>query len=181
LTLNGQALPFQQKGQLVVIERNWKNGDKLLLQLPMELTTSNWGKNSRSVERGPLVYALKLQEEWKMDQEAAEGMYYSVFPKGDWNYGLLESVVKEPGKNLEVKMVKPVTNNFIWNLSHAPIEISAPAKKIPGWKMFNETAPQPVTDRTGIYKGPVDEKEERVTLVPFGCTKVRIVAFPVVK
>jgi hypothetical protein len=181
LTLNGQPLPFEQKGQLVVVERTWKNGDKLNLQLPMELTTSNWGKNSRSVERGPLVYALKLEEEWKMGQEATEGVYYSVFPKGDWNYGLLESVVKAPVQNLEVKMVKPVTNNFIWNLSHAPIEISAPAKKIPAWKMFNETAPQPVTDRTGIYKGPVDEKLEKITLVPVGCTKVRIVAFPVVR
>lgn len=181
ITFNGQTLPFEQRGQLVVIDRVWKNGDKIGLQLNMELTTSNWGKNSRTIERGPLVYALKLEEDWQMGQEPAEGLYYSVFPKGNWNYGLLESVVKDPSKQLEVKTVKSVTGNFIWNLSHAPIEIIAPAKKLPAWRMFNETAPQPVTDRNGIYKGPVDDKEEKITLVPFGCTKVRIVAFPVVK
>lgn len=147
----------------------------------MEVTTSNWGSNSRAIERGPLVYALKLEEQWQVGNEETEGIYYSVFPKGDWNYGLLEAIIKDPVKNLEVKNIKPVTGNFIWNLSHAPIEIIASAKKIPGWKMLNEVAPQPVTDRTGIYKGKVDDTIEKITLIPYGCTKVRIVAFPVVK
>lgn len=181
VTLNGQPLSHERKGQIVIINRTWKNGDKLVLQLPMEVTTSNWGRNSRAIERGPLVYALKLEEQWQMGNEETEGTYYSIFPKGDWNYGLLEAIIKDPVKNLEVKKVKEVTGNFIWNLSHAPIEIIASAKKIPGWKMLNEVAPQPVTDRTGIYKGKVDDTIEKITLIPYGCTKVRIVAFPVVK
>ena len=181
VTINGQALSIEQNGQLVIIDRAWKNGDKLILKLPMEVTTSNWGRNSRAIERGPLVYALKLEEQWQMGNEEAEGSYYSIFPKGDWNYGLLETIIKDPVKNLEVKNVKQVTGNFIWNLSHAPIEIIASAKKIPGWKLLNEVAPQPVTDRTGIYKGKVDDKVDKIILIPYGCTKVRIVAFPVVK
>jgi len=181
ITLNGQKLRTEKGGQIVTIDRTWKNGDKLALQLPMQVTTSNWGRNSRVIERGPLVYALKLEENWQMGSEKTEGIYYSVFPKGEWNYGLLEAIVKDPAKNLEVKKVKPVTANFIWNLSNAPIEIIASAKKIPDWKILNGVAPQPVTDRTGIYKGQVDETVNKITLVPYGCTKVRIVAFPVVK
>jgi Beta-L-arabinofuranosidase, GH127 catalytic domain/Beta-L-arabinofuranosidase, GH127 middle domain len=181
ITLNGQKLRTDKGGQIIIIDRTWKNGDKLALQLPMEVTTSNWGRNSRAIERGPLVYALKLDENWQMGQEATEGMYYSVSTKGDWNFGLLEAMVKDPLKNLEVKSVKPVTANFIWNLSNAPIEIIASAKKIPDWKIMNGVAPQPVTDRTGVYKGKVNETIEKITLVPYGCTKVRIVAFPVVK
>jgi len=181
VTLNGQPLSTERKGQLITIDRTWKNGDKLVLQLPMEVTTSNWGRNSRAIERGPLVYALKLEEQWQMGSEETEGSYYSIFPKGNWNYGLLEAIIKDPVKNLEVRNVKEVTGNFIWNLSHAPIEIIASAKRIPGWKMLNEVAPQPVTDRTGIYKGKVEDTIEKITLIPYGCTKVRIVAFPVVK
>jgi hypothetical protein len=59
--------------------------------------------------------------------------------------------------------------------------MTAQAKQIPSWKALDGVAHQPVTDRTGIYKGPVDEEVETITLVPYGFTKVRIVAFPVMK
>jgi hypothetical protein len=83
-------------------------------------------------------------------------------------------------QHFEVKKIRDVGTDFVWNLQHAPIEITAKGKKIPDWKVVNGVAVQPVTDRTGIYKGKVDKEVQRITLVPYGCTKVRIVAFPVV-
>ncbi|MCW3107341.1 MAG: hypothetical protein JWQ09_1847 [Segetibacter sp.] len=181
VSLNGKELRTGRGGQMITIERNWKSGDKLTLRLPMEVTTSNWGRNSRTVERGPLVYALKLEEKWEKGNDEKEGEYFSVFPKQDWNYGLIETVVKEPAKNVNVMQVKTVTEDFIWNLQNAPIEITALARKIPDWKIVNDVAPQPVTDRTGIYRGKAGTDIEKITLIPYGCTKVRVVAFPVVK
>lgn len=181
LKLNGQPLRTEKGGQVAVINRTWKNGDDLTLQLPMEVTTSNWGGNSRAVERGPLVYALKLEERWEKATHAREGDYFSVYPKGDWNYGLLQSVVKTPSTVVEVNKVKPVTDSFVWNLAHAPIELKVPVKQIPDWKIVNDVAPQPVTARDGLYMGKVEEEVKEATLVPYGCTKVRVVAFPVVK
>lgn len=180
ILLNGQNLRAEKGGQVIIIERTWKNKDKLTLHMPMTLTTSNWGRNSRAIGRGPLVYALKLEEKWEKGTDEKEGDYYSVFPKADWNYGLLENIIKEPARNLAVKTVKPVTNKFLWNIQHAPIEITAAARKIPAWPIVNDVAPQPVTDRTGIFRGEVKKEIEKITLVPFGCTKVRVVAFPVV-
>ena len=88
--------------------------------------------------------------------------------------------MKNPKQHIQVK-TKPFSNTFKWKLEQAPIEIVAPAKKIPGWKEVNGVAHQPVTDRTGIYKGEVADETSSITLVPYGFTKVRIVAFPVVK
>lgn len=182
ITINGVAFSKGQAGQIVTIERTWKNGDKVQLQLPMTVTTSNWGRNSRTVERGPLVYALKVEEKWEKATDEKEGDYYSVYPTTDWNYGLLEKIVHDPVANLQVKVVKPVTDKFIWNLANAPIEITATGKKIPGWQTIADgSAPQPVTDRGGLFKGTVAQQEEKITLVPYGCTKVRVVAFPVVR
>lgn len=53
------------------------------------------------------------------------------------------------------------TENFIWNLAHAPIEINAPASKIPAWKIVNDVAPQPVTDRGGVFRGEVNKAVEK--------------------
>jgi hypothetical protein len=180
VSVNGQNLERVEAGRTITIESTWKNGDKVTLNLPMELNTSNWGKNSRAVERGPLVYALKLEERWEKGNEPTEGDYMSVYPTQPWNYGLLKQVIDDPSANLKVTQ-RPVGEKFVWNIQNAPIEITAPARKIPNWKVVDGVAHQPVTDRTGIYKGEVSNEVEKITLVPYGCTKVRIVAFPVVK
>lgn len=177
--LNGKILRTARGGEVISIRRVWENFDKVTLQLPMEVTTNRWGKNSRSIERGPLVYALKLGERWEKSNDEKQGDYFSVFPEGDWNFGLVRDVVDNPAKRVEVRL-KPQTGKFKWNLQHAPVELVASARKIPAWKAVDGVAHQPVTDRTGIYRGEVSDDVERITLVPYGFTKVRIVAFPVV-
>ena len=181
IMINGKEFRTEKGGQIITINRTWSNKDLLEVDFPMELTTSNWGKNSRAVERGPLVYALKVKERWEKGFQENEGIYFSVFPESEWNYGLLQEVVKNMKENLKVKKIKTVTDDFIWNLDHAPIEINAPGKRIPAWKALEGIAFLPVTARDGTYKGKVNDKIDQLTLVPIGCTKVRIVAFPVVK
>ena len=178
--LNSQVFRKAKGGQVIVIDRTWKDGDKLTIQLPMEVSTSTWGSNSRTVERGPLVYALKLTEQWQKDVDENEGEYFSVCTKDAWNYGLLDSVIIHPVENVKVNVVKPVTENFVWNTTQAPIELKAWVRKIPDWKIVNDVAPQPVTSRDGLYMGKVEDERVEITLIPYGCTKVRIVAFPVV-
>ncbi len=79
-------------------------------------------------------------------------------------------------KRCELTEIKPAGNDFVWNLKNSPIEISVPGKQIPGWKPLKGCF-QPVTSREGVYKGKVSDKVSQLTLVPIGCTKVRIVAF----
>jgi DUF1680 family protein len=177
--LNGKQLQEARSGDIITIDRIWENFDKVTLRLPMEVTTSAWGRNSRAIERGPLVYALKVGERWEKGSHEIEGDYFTVYPTTDWNYGLVKEIATNPRENLQVK-VKPFPKIFKWNLESAPIEITGLAKKIPAWKAIDGVAYQPVTDRTGIYKGEVEKEATKITLVPYGFTKVRIVAFPVV-
>jgi len=180
VTLNGKELQKAKGGQFVIIGRTWKNKDKLVLKLPMQVSTSNWGRNSRAIERGPLVYALKLGERWEKGNDKNEGDYFSVYPTSNWNYGLSAQNITDPVKNLQVS-VKPISGKFVWNQQHAPIEITATARQIPGWKLTDGVAYQPVTDRDGQYRGKVSDTVHNITLIPYGFTKVRIVAFPVIK
>lgn len=180
ISLNGAKSQTEKGGRIVRIERKWKNGDQLTIDFPMQVFTSNWGRNSRAVERGPLVYALKVGEKWVKGTEKEEGEYYEIFPTTPWNYGIEMSVLNNPVQNSKV-IEKKVQGNFYWNIANAPIEIQVPAREIPGWKTVNGVAYQPVSERNDYYKGEVSDKQETITLIPYGCTKLRIVAFPVVK
>lgn len=179
--VNGKKVQVENGAQIIAINRKWSNLDQIFVHFPMEVTTSNWGRNSVAVERGPLVYALKIKERWEKGNEASEGNYFSVFPESEWNFGLTQDAVKNPEEKMRVTEIKPAGNDFVWNLKNSPIEISVPGKQIPGWKAVEGVAFQPVTSREGVYKGKVSDKVSQLTLVPIGCTKVRIVAFPVVK
>lgn len=180
IAINNQKTMTAPGGTVIELNRKWKSGDQLSVRFPMEVSASTWGCNTRALEYGPLVYALKLGEKWEKATEKTEGNYFSVFPTGKWNYGILSAVVKEPAKNVRVTKIKPVTDSFVWNLAHAPIELTVKAKEIPAWIIAGDVAPTPITDRTGVYRGKVSETIQEITLIPYGCSKVRIVAFPVV-
>jgi DUF1680 family protein len=65
VTINGEKWTATKGGQIIKINRKWKDGDIVSLTLPMQVTTSRWFNNSVAVDRGPLVYALKIEEDWK--------------------------------------------------------------------------------------------------------------------
>jgi len=180
LELNGTETCREPGGKIVTLTRTWKSGDKLVLHLPMDIRITQWGRNSRAIERGPLVYALKLGERWEKETEPTEGDYWSVYPTEPWNYGLPQDVVKDPAGRIEVRKGAAVSADFVWNAAHAPVELVTRGKRIPEWKILNDVAPIPQTDRHGLFKGEVSDTAETITLIPYGFSKVRIVAFPVI-
>lgn len=182
IKINGKDYKEAAGNTIVKINRQWKNGDKVTLQLPMHIYTNSWYENSVSVERGPLVYALKIGEEWKEiknDKDPVEygNSYYEVRPTTAWNYGLLETGVDKIDDAFSVN-TKQSSVNYPWNPENAPIEIKAKAKRIPSWKIYNDmTGPIPYS----IINGLETEKDtEEITLIPYGCSNLRISQFPVV-
>ncbi len=52
IKVNGQLVEAKVKNQVAIIDREWKNGDKITLNLPMKITTSKWYAFSTAIERG---------------------------------------------------------------------------------------------------------------------------------
>ena len=130
ISLNGNTLSNEKGGQIVKLQREWQNNDTLSVLFPMKVTTSNWGRNSRAVERGPLVYALRIGEKWEMKQDPKQGDYYEVHPVTPWNYGLVHDILVDPAKNSTV-IEKHPEGNYFWNPENAPLEIQVRARKSP--------------------------------------------------
>jgi hypothetical protein len=178
ITINGEKWTESKGGQIIKINRKWKDGDIVTLTLPMVVTTSRWFNNSVAVDRGPLVYALKVEEDWKnVIGTDRYGSYKEVRPLSQWNYGLAQSSLKNIDSGFQVSMKKNISDQP-WNLSNAPIEIKTKGKLIPEWKLYNETAgPLPYSNIEYLKNEP----EIEITLIPYGCTTLRISQFPVVE
>lgn len=177
IAVNGEKLQHAKGGQIVKIDRTWKNLDRVILTLPMHITQQRWNENAVSVERGPLVYGLKIGEDWKkVNNNDRYGEYYEVYPTTPWNYGLLRMSSSKLQDAFTVVKKKEVSDNP-WNLKQAPIELKVAAVRLPDWKLYNGDAgplpysPQPM---------PAGQKTDTVTLIPYGCTTLRISEFPVV-
>ena len=178
ISINGEKLREVKGGQVVKVDRTWKDGDKITLTLPMEISLEKWNENAVSVQRGPLTYALKIEGKWdKVKNGDHYGDYFEVLPETPWNFGLMD--VKEEDWQKAFKVIKKENvSEKPWNLKNAPIEIKAVAVQLPDWTLYNGSAgPLPYSP----LKIPENGKPVSVTLVPYGCTTLRISEFPTVE
>ena len=202
------------------------DADEITLVLPQPLRASSWPFNGVAIERGPLVYSLKIDEEWESPETVAEmagkihGVYnlasrypgllaWNVYPKSPWNYGL-DLDPEHLDEHIEVSQ-----NNWRdehpWNSNQPPIELMVPARRVIGWDLDREKeivleggihdpgivpleydfkyddprwkrqgdfvfTPQLPTQSGSQIK--LADERETLTLVPYGCAKLRLTIFP---
>ncbi len=166
------------ENQIAVISRSWKSGDIVTLIMPMEIKTSQWYDFARAVERGPLVYALRIEEEKRAkDRQDKYRNFEEVYPKADWNYALYYKDLETPAESIKVEE-REWSGKYPWNLEQAPVHLQARGIRLPEWKLVDGRPVFPA------WWGGIDVEEEEIpfseiTLVPYGCTTLRITEFPV--
>lgn len=180
ISINGQETDIQMEDGMAVLDRTWQEGDLVVLQLPMRVSLNRWVENSVSVERGPLVYALGIGEDWTWVENSDKyGDFHEVRPLEPWNYGLLEAAVLEPDQGFELILKAKVPGYYPWTMETAPLALITKGKQIPDWKLYRGMAgPLP---HSLPLKHLQDEEPEVIRLIPYGCTTLRITEFPVVR
>ncbi|MGB2809381.1 MAG: beta-L-arabinofuranosidase domain-containing protein [Sedimentisphaerales bacterium] len=176
--INGKVTKVKAHSRsYIMIERKWKNGDKVKLTFKMSITLTKWekNKNSVSVNRGPLTYSLKIGEKYVREGGTDKWPAWEIHPTTPWNYGLALNEAK-PSPSFEVVRKDWPDDDQPFEADAAPIQLRAKAKKIPEW----------VKDHLSLVgklqQSPVksDEPVETVTLIPMGCARLRISAFPTI-
>lgn len=178
LRLNGQRLSAAaQPGAYLRLDREWKSGDRVELRLPMEVKLRTWEKNRRtvSIDRGPLTYALEIQEKYVRHGGTDAWPAWDILPSSPWNYGLVFDA-KRPARSFAVQSRPWPADNQPFGVNASPIALGAKGRRIPAWQL----------DKTGLVRevqaGPVRSSEplEDITLIPMGAARLRIAAFPVI-
>jgi hypothetical protein len=178
---------------LKLIEK-WKDGDQIIIDIPLKLRFENRYNNSVSLLRGPLYFSLQIKKEFKKTKINYDNFSYKgsvdweILPKSDWNYGIMFDR-GNPDKHVIVTE-NPVSSypftdygDMVWSADSgaylkwdqdAPVVIKTRGIRIPEWTMKNNSADIPPS-------GPVksDGDPEIITLVPYGCARLRITEFPV--
>ncbi len=161
----------------IAVNRKWKEGDVVTLVLPMEVSVKVWkkNKNSVSVMRGPLAYSLKIGEKWVKYGGTEKWPAYEVFPTTKWNYGLVINR-ENPAASFKVVEVSDPAGKQPFSLANAPVEIAAKGRLIPQWKL------EPNGMVGALQESPAESREPvvKLTLVPMGCARLRLSAFPVI-
>ncbi len=187
-------------GTFCEVKRVFSDNDQVTLILPMDITISRWPGGGIGVERGPLVYALRIEENWVVDEKeercTKEFPAWNLYPASPWNYAL-EVDESEPEKSF--KVIAGKMSDEPWSIANAPVQLKVKARRVKGWEIerksvissvcpvdgeFKDTELKgdfqftpPLPDPATLHERLSDQVEE-VTLVPYGCTKLRISIFP---
>ena len=157
---------YEESGHYLVFQNLGGKALTLEIEYVQEIRTSRWYRNSLSIERGPLVYALDIDEDWKITKTVRGVHDYSVHSHSDWNYAVCE--------NPEIDGIEenPVSERP-FSKRKPPVRIYMEARKCANWTESNgNTADIPAQCQFA------DDQREKISLIPFGCTKLRISEFP---
>jgi DUF1680 family protein len=152
-----------QDGRFVRIDSEWKPNDKITLDLPMSPKLAT-GKDANAagapyatVSYGPLLFSLPIAD--TADPNTPD-------PAAKWRFAL-----DAPQKNSEIAVERaPMPARWDWPLN-SPLKLRVRAVPF-DWQ---PTLEKPLPAEPIATAAPT----EPLTLVPYGCTKLRVSMFPI--
>ena len=173
---SGQDSESAVPGTFHRLEREWEGKQTFVLRLPMKVKLVQRPGGLVVIERGPLVYALKISEDWRrvhkdLPYRELPHADWEVYPTTAWNYGLQ---VSDENVETEVQFNEQPLGSMVFSPEGAPVKALAKGRRIPGWEMVHGSAGK-------LPEGRIHSQEilEDLVLIPYGCTNLRITEFPV--
>ena len=203
VTVNGKPSRMDSgAGTFAILKREFQDGDVVALRLPMNVQLKDWFTGGAvSVQRGPLVYSVKIDEKRVESQQEPDAIRHVLkgnnvqgfpavefFPASEWRYGM-EIVQKNAAHQFKVIESPMPENPFL--ADNVPVRIEVPLRVLPQWEAaWKPVLEPPPADLKLAPKNPAalpDEAEfqqpgasKTMTLAPYGSTHLRLTTMPVI-
>lgn len=167
LWVNGSEQYGIKSGEYFEIRKLWNSKDEIVIHFNMDLEFTKWQREAITAQRGPLVYSLKIGEQWnKLKDNKGLCSDWEVLPTTSWNYALSSDKAKY---SLALKEVSSIPFSF----EAPPIIIKTKGYVVEEWVEKNNSAGIiPYVDKSEL------RKTEDIELIPYGCSTLRITQFP---
>ncbi len=178
LQIASEAALQPRAGEFACIDRTWEGKTEIVLRLPMQPELQQRARKAAAITRGPLVYCLKIGEDWRRihaDQPYRELPHadWEVYATTPWNYALK---VSEDSLESDITFQQGVVGELPFSPDGAPVTARVQGRRLPGWNMVHGSAELTPSSPVGSC-----EPLETLTLIPYGCTNLRITEFPVLE
>ncbi len=189
LLVNGKdfEIPGLQNG-FFTLERTFSPGDEVVLELPMHTSLSHWPDGGIALERGPLVFSLFIKEQWEaiempeMEITSSEFPMWSTTAASPWNYAL--DIDTSSSLEGQIKINEEKFGDDPW--SDVPITMKLKGQKVKDWDLVHAKDKEDI-NREWLFTPPLPNvktlstrlsDKEIITMVPYGCTHLRMTIIP---
>lgn len=170
-TVDGRHIEVPADGWYQV-RHNWYGETSISIAFEFSPALSSCNNGLYSLRRGPLLYALPIEEHWERREYTKNGVErkfpycdYEIFPMSKWNYGFA-------GDKFHFETY--TIDNIPFNPNTPPAGLSADLVEIE-WPYEDGHCASVPTGHTGLSS--VHFKR----LIPYGCTNLRMTEMPIIK
>ncbi|MDR1342297.1 MAG: glycoside hydrolase family 127 protein [Prevotellaceae bacterium] len=175
--VNGAAQEGVEPGAFYTISRAWSSNDVVSLDFPMPLQINDEVSGSVNIQRGPLVYSLKIEEKWSVYDNHDYGNGFrecEVTPASAWSYALL---IDRDNPEASIRVNKSAMPENPYIQSTTPVTLTASARQLPSWTYSHNDR---IATDPPFGSAEAAEATEQVTLVPYGSGTLRATCLPYV-
>ncbi len=172
---DGALSTIQKGGYFVDIDAEWAGETTFVVEFRSPVTAYKGDNDAVALLRGPLVYALNIEADWKLVNDRKDLPFddWEVLPKSDWNFALS---IDPQNPSASAAFENERVEDPAFAPGKAGLSLTVKARKLPSWTIEKSAAATPP-------QSPVnsDEPEQTLKLVPYGTTDLRITEFPRLK
>ena len=168
LTYNGKKVPLTPENGYLVLQKQFSTGDSIQLSLPLKLRLQPESAGGVTVHYGALMLALPIAAEQRIVRGTMPFADREFLPREEWRFAVTEESL------VQANVTRREPGELPFDDKNPPLSVQLPLVPAPQWRMEKNSAgdvPEPFAAKT--------ENLVQKTLIPYGCTQLRIAQFPI--